>query len=115
MNLEWYSLIKLTEDKYELTIPILSTEKSDKLEEYIVKFTTNWITVIRQLYNEVQEEFRDPEEKSTLLEILIEKSIEKLYTILKGEKLVPDIPNIKVLWAEQLRTIKFEDWIAKNF
>ena len=36
-----------------------------------------------------------------------------LYYIKEG--LLPDIPNIRTLWAEQLRTIKFEQWIAQNF
>ncbi|MCK4371119.1 MAG: hypothetical protein KAW03_08635, partial [Candidatus Lokiarchaeota archaeon] len=115
MNLEWYNLIKLIEKKYELTIPILSTEKSEKLEEYIVKFTENWITIIKQLNNEVQEKIGDLDQKTPLYEILIEKSIEKLYDLLKRDNLIPDTPNIKVLWAEQLRKDKFEEWVAKNY
>ena len=115
MNLEWYNLIKLTEKKYELTIPILSTEKSEKLEEYIVKFTENWITIIQQLNNEVQEKLGDLDQKTPLYEILIEKAMEKLYDLLKKENLIPDTPNIKVLWAEQLRKVKFEEWVAKNY
>ena len=43
-------------------------------------------------------------------EILIEKATEKLYIILKKEKLIPDIPNVKALWAEQFRKIKLKDW-----
>lgn len=115
MNLEWYNLIKLIEKKYELTIPILSTEKSKKLEEYIVKFTENWITIIKQLNNEVQEKIGDLDQKTPLYEILIEKAIEKLYDLLKRDNLIPDTPNIKVLWAEQLRKDKFEEWVAKNY
>ncbi len=115
MNLEWYGLIKLIDNNYELIIPILSTEESEKLEEYIVKFTENWITIIKQLSNEVQEKLGELDEKTPVYEILIEKAIEKLYDLLKRENLIPDTPNIKVLWAEQLRKVKFEDWVAKNF
>ena len=115
MNLEWYGLIKLIDNNYELIIPILSTEESEKLEEYIIKFTENWISIIKQLINEVQEKFRDLDQKTPLYEILIEKAIEKLYFLLKRENLIPDTPNIKVLWAEQLRKVKFKEWVAKNY
>ncbi len=115
MTLEWYNLIKLINSQYELTIPILLKEDSEKLEEYIIKFTENWIPIIKQLGNEVQEKFGDLDEKTPLYEILIEKAIEKLYKILKEENLLPKQPNLKALWAEQLRKIKFEDWVGKNF
>jgi len=115
MNLEWYNLIKLINKSYKLTIPILSTEETEKLEEYIVKFTENWITIIKQLGDEVKEKLGDLDKKTPLYEILIEKTIEKLYRILKEENLLPNQPNLKALWAEQLRKIKFEDWVAKNF
>ena len=48
-------------------------------------------------------------------EILIEKTIDELYSLLKKENLLPSTPNIKTLWAEQLREIKFEKWVEKNF
>ncbi len=115
MTLEWYNLIRLINKNYQLTIPVLSTELSEKLEEYIVKFTGNWINIIKQIKNQAQEKLKDLDEKTPLYEILIEKSIEKLYQLLKKEKLLPDIPNIKALWAEQLRISKFEDWVNKNY
>ncbi len=115
MNLEWYNLISLIDKNYQLTIPVLSTELSEKLEEYIVKFTENWINIIKQIKNQAQEKLKDLDEKTPLYEILIEKSIEKLYQLLKREKLLPDIPNIKALWAEQLRKVKFEEWVGKNY
>ena len=115
MNLEWYNLIKLSTNKYHLTIPILPIEESVKLEEYIVKFTENWIKIIQQLKDQIQDKIREIKNKEVIFEVLIEKSVEKLYEVLKREKLIPDKPNIKVLWAEQLRKIKFEDWIKKNY
>ncbi|MFX1574403.1 MAG: hypothetical protein ACFFB0_16810 [Promethearchaeota archaeon] len=115
MNLEWYNLIKLRNDKYHLTIPLFSIEESDKLEEYIVKFKENWIKIIQQLKSQIQDKIKGFENKEVLYEILIEKSVEKLYELLKREKLISDTPNIKVLWAEQLRKINFQDWIKKNY
>jgi hypothetical protein len=115
MNLEWYNLIKLNNDKYYLTIPILSIEDSDKFEEYIIKFTESWIKVIQQLKDQIQEKIGEIGPKEVLYEIVIEKSVEKLYELLKTENLISDTPNIKILWAEQLRKIKFEDWVEKNY
>ena len=115
MNLEWYNLIKLSNNKYHLTTPILPIEELVKLEEYIMKFTENWIKIIQQLKDQIQDKIRETKNKEVIFEVLIEKSVEKLYEVLKREKLIPDKPNIKVLWAEQLRKIKFEEWIANNF
>ncbi|MFX0023499.1 MAG: hypothetical protein ACFE9S_14330 [Candidatus Hermodarchaeota archaeon] len=115
MNLEWYNLIKLEDENFKLTIPIISTEDSEKLEKYIMKFTENWIRIIKQLGNEVQDNYKDFSKKTPLYEILIEKAIQKLYNILKEENLISKEPNLKALWAEQLRKIKFEEWVKKNF
>lgn len=115
MNLEWYNLVKSMNEKYELTFPILSTEESEKLEEYIVKFTENWSKIIKQLNKELRESSGELDKKIPLYEILIENATEKLYSTLKQENLLPKQPNLKVLWAEQLRKIKFEEWVAKNF
>ncbi|MFX1363727.1 MAG: hypothetical protein ACFFCE_09030 [Promethearchaeota archaeon] len=114
MTLEWYNLIKLLDKNYQLTIPILSTEHSEKLEEYIEKFSENWIKIILQFREQI-EKIGDLTEKTHLYDILIEKATENLYKLLKKEDILPDIPNIKALWAEQLRKIKFKDWIKQNF
>jgi hypothetical protein len=115
INLEWYNLIKFKNEKYELAIPIISTEQSEKLEEYITKFAKNWIIIIKKLYDEVQKKITRFNQKTPLIDILINKSVEKLYSILKEENLLPKEPNLKVLWAEELRKIKFEEWVTKNF
>ena len=115
LNLEWYNLIKTVKDKYELVIPIFSIEELESIEKYIVVFAENWIKIIAQLKNEIQEKLGYIEEKTPLFEILIEKAIEKLYNLLKKENLLPKESNIKGLWAEQLRKIKFEDWLKENF
>jgi hypothetical protein len=115
MNLEWYNLIKLINKHYELAIPILSIEDNEKLEEYLTKFTQNWVTIIKQLKDEVKGKFEIFAEKTPLYEMIIEKSTEKLYNLLKEENLLPKEPNLKTLWAEQLRKIKFEEWVGKNF
>ena len=115
MNLEWYNLIRLSNNKYKLSIPILSIEESRKLEEYIVKFTENLITIIKQFSHEIKERLGDFDEKTPLYDILIEKTTEELYKILKKENIIPDTPNLKKLWAEQLRKIKFGDWLKLNY
>ena len=115
MNLEWYNLIKLNNGRFELTIPILTLEDSTRIEEYIFKFTRNWLLIIKDLKEQIQSNFPEFKEKKSFYEILIEKSVEKLYELLKKEKILPDKPNLKILWAEQLRNIKFEDWVSKNF
>ena len=61
------------------------------------------------------EDLGEFEQKDQLYEVLIEKAIEKLYSLLKKENLIPDEPNVKILWAEQLRNVKFEKWIKINF
>ncbi len=115
MNLEWYNLIKLNNEKYELNIPIFSTEDLDKLERYIVTFTENWMNIIKELKNEIQEKLGEINIKTPLYGILVEAAVEKLYELLKKENVLPNKPNLKTLWAEQLRKIKFEEWVAKNF
>ncbi|MFW9882706.1 MAG: hypothetical protein ACFFG0_57315, partial [Candidatus Thorarchaeota archaeon] len=76
MNLEWYNLIYLINSHYELAIPILSKESSERLEEYIMKFTEHWISIINKLRDEVQEKFGEFDKKTPLYGILIEKAIE---------------------------------------
>jgi len=115
MNLEWYNLIHKKGDKYELTFPILTLDSFPDLEKSIIIFAENWIKIIKQLKQEKTIKLGDVEEKSSYFKILIEKAVEKLYELLKKENILPNIPNIKVLWAEQLRKIKFEEWIDKNF
>jgi hypothetical protein len=115
MNLEWYNLIELKEGRFNLTIPIIDMDNTLKMEKHIVKFTENWIKIINQLKNEIIEDLGEFSRKDPLYEILIEKAIEKLYSLLKKDDLITDEPNIKILWAEQLRNIKFERWVEKNF
>ena len=112
MNLEWYKLINSKENQFELAIPIFSIEKSAKIESFIIKFAEHWIKIVKQLKNEIYNKLGD---MKPMLEVLIEKAVVKLYNLLKEEKLITDEPNIKILWAEQLRKIKFKDWVANNF
>lgn len=116
LNLEWYKLIKKRNEKYEITIPILTTEKIRNIEQHATLIAKNWLKIIRETKNEVMDNLGDLLKVDTpLYEILIEKVVEKLYILLKNEGLLSDIPNIKALWAEQLRKIKFEEWVAQNF
>ncbi|MFX0070742.1 MAG: hypothetical protein ACFFAO_06600 [Candidatus Hermodarchaeota archaeon] len=116
-NLEWYNLIKMNSNgKYEITIPVFTMESIEKLEKYITLFAENWLKIIKDTRAEIKEELGELEkEKAPLYGILLEKATEKLYELLKKEELLPNIPNIKTLWAEQLRKIKFEKWLEKSF
>ena len=116
LNLEWYDLIKKEEDKYVITIPILKKDKNEEIEQYISQIANNWIEVMKELKNDANKKFSDlSHEKAPLFSVLTEKAVELLYDKMKQEGLLPNIPNIRTLWAEQLRTIKFEEWVAKNF
>ena len=115
LNLEWYNLIKKTGDTFELTFPILKMDKMNQIESYISKFAENWIRIIKDLKDEINSKLGEISEKAPIHAILIEKAIEKLYVLLKNENLLPNEPNIKTLWAEQLREMKFEEWVEKNF
>jgi len=108
LNLEWYGLIKLTENRYEVTFPVFSMEDLEQIDEYIIKFANSWISIMKELKEELNQD-------KIHLGILIEKTIEKIYMVLKDQGFLPNIPNIKILWAEQLRKIKFEEWLRKNF
>jgi hypothetical protein len=112
MTLEWYKLIISKDNKFELTIPIFKMDKTARLEKYTILFAEHWIKIIKQLKNEIYDKLGDNKPN---IEVLIEKAVEKLYELLKEENLILDKPNIKTLWAEQLRKIKFEEWVDKNF
>jgi predicted transcriptional regulator len=114
-NLEWYDLIKKSGYNYELTFPILKMDKMAQIEIYISKFAEHWIKIIQELKDEISSKLGDIEDKVSIHAILIEKAVEKLYLLLKNENILPDVPNIRALWAEQLREMKFEDWVNKNF
>ncbi|MHA1149909.1 MAG: hypothetical protein ACTSR8_16860 [Promethearchaeota archaeon] len=116
LNLEWYDLVKKNGNTYEITIPILKMEKVNEIDEYITTIADKWTAVIKDIKEEAKSKFSSIEhKKAPIFGVLIEKTVEKLYGLLKKENLLPDIPNIKTLWAEQLRAIKFEQWIAQNF
>ena len=115
LNLEWYNLVELQGDKYIVTFPIFTMENLNDVEEYVLKFAESWVKVINDTKEEVKKKLNIYGKKKNLYGILIEKALEKLYELLKNQNLLPDEPNIKVLWAEQLRKIKFEDWVEKNF
>ena len=108
MNLEWYGLIRHTENRYEVTFPVFSMEDLEQMDKYIIKFANSWLNVVKEIKKDFNQE-------KIHLGILIEKTVEKLYQMLKNQGFLPSIPNIKILWAEELRKIKFEEWLNKNF
>jgi hypothetical protein len=115
LSLEWYNLIRKENGKYLVTFPVFSMESLEEINKYITIYAENWIKIIKDTSKEIKNNLRSIEEKAPLFEILVEKAVEKLYSLLKSEGLLPNEPNIKALWAEQLRKIKFEKWVDKNF
>ncbi len=116
LALEWYKLIHKPNKKYKLTIPVLKKDKVEDIEEFVINFSEKWLSIIKNLKKEINERYKEIEhERAPTYSVLIEKAVEQLYKLLKRDGLIPDEPNIKTLWAEQLREIKFEDWVKKNF
>ncbi|MFX1492940.1 MAG: hypothetical protein ACFFBZ_01520 [Promethearchaeota archaeon] len=115
LNLEWYCLIHKSNDKYELSFPILKFDNLAEIDNFINKFSQAWIKTIKDTKNEIKQHLAEIKNNIPLYEILVEKAVEKLYELLKNEEFLPQEPNIKVLWAEQLRKVKFEEWVDKNF
>ena len=115
LNLEWYNLIKKNGDKYELTFPIFKMENINGIDRYIGKLADNWVEIIKDIKTEIAENFSDSVDEISINALLIEKTVEKIYSLLKREKILPNESNIKALWGEQLRSIKFEDWVRENF
>lgn len=116
LALEWYKLIHKQDNKYNLTIPVLKKEKVDDIENYVLNFAEKWLSIVKDLKDEIDKRYKGLEhERAPTYSVLIEKAVEKLYKLMKKEELLPDEPNIRTLWAEQLRDIKFEDWVKKNF
>jgi hypothetical protein len=116
LNLEWYKLVKKTGDKYEVTFPVLEKEMVDDLEKYVDTFAENWIEIIKTTKNQIGDKFsKINKDGKSLYQILIDKATEELYELLKKEGLLPQEPNIKALYAEELRKNKFEQWVLETF
>ncbi|MHA1193995.1 MAG: hypothetical protein ACTSP9_17185 [Promethearchaeota archaeon] len=108
LNLEWYGLIQSNGQKYRNTFPVLTINNLNNIDRYTIRLAHHWIEIIQKMKLEL-------EEQGIKYEILIEKTVDQLYSLLKKEKMLPNTPNIKNIWAEQLREIKFENWVKKNF
>ncbi|MFW9773004.1 MAG: hypothetical protein ACFFEO_12680, partial [Candidatus Thorarchaeota archaeon] len=115
LNLEWYNLIEKKNDRYHLTFPILNLDNLAEINNYVIQFSKAWINVIKESKKDIENSFANMKENFPVYEIVIERAIEKLYEQLQNEKLLPAQTNLKVIWAEQLRKIKFEEWVEKNF
>ena len=115
LNLEWYNLVRVQDNKYTLTFPIFPMETMNDMEVYVLKFAESWVKVVNDTKEEIKNQLNFYEDKKKLYGILIEKALEKLFELLKGQNLLPNEPNIRLLWAEQLRKIKFEEWLENNF
>ena len=99
-----------------MTFPVLDVDKINDLEKYVEIFANHWVEIIKTTKEQVNKEFSELiKDGKTLYQILIDRAIEKLYELLKKEKLLPDEANLKVLFAEELRKTKFEDWVLETF
>ncbi len=116
LNLEWYSLITKKEDKYLTTFPVLDVKNLNEIDKYIELLAEKWNVIIKEEKEKIEEELNKfDSDNAPLFEIILERTLEKLHLMLKKEGMLPDKPNLKALWAEQLRDIKFEEWVKKNF
>jgi len=115
LSLEWYNLIKKDNGRYELAFPILKYHEIQQIENFTVKFAENWLKVITEAKTEITKNFEALGDKTFIYEFLVEKSVEKLYELLKDADFLPDKSNLQITWAEQLREIKFEEWVQKIF
>jgi len=115
LNLEWNDMIKFDGKKYEILFPIYKMDDIQILEQFFNKAAVNWLKIVKEMKSEIDNDTSDFKDKTTLEALMIEKTVEKFYELLKNEGILPKDPNIKTLWAEQLRNIKFEDWVNRNF
>ena len=115
LNLEWNDMIKFDGKKYEILFPIYKMDDIQILEQFFNKAAVNWLKIAKEMKCEIDNDTSDFKDKTTLEALMIEKTVEKFYELLKIEGILPKDPNIKTLWAEQLRNIKFEDWVNRNF
>ncbi|MGV9171932.1 MAG: hypothetical protein ACOC35_05080 [Promethearchaeia archaeon] len=115
LNLEWYNLIQKKEDKYHLSFPVIKTDERKKVKSYIAKFANHWVKIIKDLKSDIKKDLSSIEDQTALYEILIENAVDKLYALLKVEGILPNKPNLKALWAEELREIDFEEWVQRNY
>ncbi|MFX0009197.1 MAG: hypothetical protein ACFE9R_02675 [Candidatus Hermodarchaeota archaeon] len=115
LNLEWYNLVRLQGNKYMITFPIFPMETLNEIEIYVLKFAESWVKVVNDTKEEIKNKLNFYEDKKKVNGILIEKALDQLFELLKVQNLLPDEPNIRLLWAEQLRKIKFEEWLENNF
>ena len=115
LNLEWNDMIKFDGKKYEILFPIYKMDDIQILEQFFNKAAVNWLKIVKEMKSEIDNDTSDFKDKTTLEALMIEKTVEKFYELLKIEGILPKDPNIKTLWAEQLRNIKFEDWVNRNF
>ncbi len=115
LNLEWNDMIKKAGKKYSLTFPIYSLEDMGNLNSYIEKLAYNWSKIIKEIKSEIGKINNQINSQTSIYGLIIDKAIEKLYDLLKQEKILPQENNLKSFWAEQLRKIKFEEWVEKNF
>ncbi|TXT56401.1 MAG: hypothetical protein BAJALOKI2v1_560018 [Promethearchaeota archaeon] len=116
LNLEWYSLIKREDHVYSTTFPVLNVQNLNEIDKYVDLLAGKWSDMIKEEKEAIERELmKYDSSNASIYEILLERVLEKLHLLLKEKGILPSEPNLKALWAEQLRDIRFQDWIKKNF
>jgi hypothetical protein len=114
LNLEWYKLIEIRDGMYQITFPVFNMDNLESLNKYAMIFAESWIKIINDIKSQLKKNILK-KDKTNFYELIIEKTVQRLHDLLKENNLLPDVPNIRALWLEQLRKIKFEEWLDRNF
>jgi len=114
-NLEWYNLISLKTGKYSINFPILNLEDNIKLNKEAKKLVEEYLKPYGTSNENISKLIQSAINTSEIYSLLIDKIVDEFFLLLKQKGIIPDEPNIKTLWAEQLREESFEEWVKKYF
>ncbi|MFW9936206.1 MAG: hypothetical protein ACFFD5_01010 [Candidatus Thorarchaeota archaeon] len=114
-NLEWYNLISLKNGKYSINFPILNLEDNTKLNKEAKKLIEEYLKPYAKSDEQISKLIQSNMNTSEIYSLLIDKIVDEFFLLLKQKGIIPDEPNIKILWAEQLREENFEEWVKKYF
>ncbi|MFX1358191.1 MAG: hypothetical protein ACFFA8_13035 [Promethearchaeota archaeon] len=114
-NLEWYNLISLKNGKYSINFPILNLEDNIKLNKEAKKLIEEYLKPYVRSNEKISKLIQSTMNTSETYSLLIDKIVDEFFLLLKQKGIIPNEPNIKILWAEQLREETFEEWVKKYF
>jgi hypothetical protein len=114
-NLEWYNLISLKNGNYTINFPILNLEDNIKLNQQAKELAEEYIKSLVKSKEEINELIQSNINTSEVYSLLLDRMVDEFFLLLKEKGIIPDEPNIKTLWAEQLREESFEEWVKRYF